>query len=62
MRYGFLDAAIDGGRLAPEQGAASCPLFLGKGGCVMITYSELFQFCLVIIGICGLLIQVYKKK
>jgi len=28
----------------------------------MITYSELFQFCLVIIGLCGLFIQVYKKK
>ena len=31
----------------------------------MLTYSELFQFCMVIIGICGLFLQVYynsKKK
>lgn len=28
----------------------------------MLTYSELFQFCLVIIGICGLFLQVYGKK
>lgn len=60
--YCFSGAASNGGRLAPGQGAASCPLILGKGGCGMITYSELFQFCLVIIGICGLFIQVYKKK
>ena len=60
--YGFLGAAIDGGRLAPGQGAASCPLILGKGGCPMVTYSELFAYSLVIIGICGLFIQVHKKK
>lgn len=28
----------------------------------MVTYSVLFQFCLVIIGICGLVIQVYNSK
>lgn len=28
----------------------------------MLTYSELFQFCLVIIGIVGLVIQVHNKK
>ena len=28
----------------------------------MVTYSDLFQFCLVVIGICGLFIQVYKSK
>lgn len=28
----------------------------------MLTYSELFQFCLVIIGIVGLLIQLHEKK
>ena len=59
--YGFLGAAIDGGRLAPGQGAASCPLILGKGGCDMTT-SEVLELCLVIIGICGLFLQVYKKK
>lgn len=28
----------------------------------MVTYSDLFQFCILIVGICGLFIQVYKKK
>ena len=60
--YVFFGAAIDGGRLAPGQGAASCPLISRKGGCPMVTYSELFAYSLVIIGICGLFIQVYKKK
>ena len=28
----------------------------------MLTYSELFQFCMVIIGIVGLVLQVHDKK
>ena len=28
---------------------------------LMLTYSELFQFCLVIIGIIGLFLQAKKK-
>lgn len=28
----------------------------------MMTYSEFFQFCLVVIGICGLFIQVHNGK
>lgn len=28
----------------------------------MLTYSELFQFCLVIISICGLFLQVHNGK
>ena len=28
----------------------------------MLTYSELFQFCLVIIGICGLFLQAHNGK
>ena len=43
-------------------GGASCPLILGKGGCPMVTYSELFQYTLVIIGIIGLFIAANKKK
>ena len=54
--------ASNGRRLALGQGAASCPLILRKGGCPMVTYSDLFQFCILIVGICGLFIQVYKKK
>ena len=34
-----------------------------KGGaCPMVTYSELFQYSLVIIGIIGLFIAANKKK
>ena len=28
----------------------------------MLTYSELFQFCLVLIGIVNLVIQIHNKK
>lgn len=28
----------------------------------MLTYSELFQFCMVMIGIVGLVFQVHNKK
>ena len=45
-----------------RQGAASCPLIERKGGCPVITYSDLFQFCLVIIGVCSLFLQARKKK
>ena len=43
------------------QGAASCPLILGKGGCPMVTYSDMFTYTLVIIGIIGLIHQIKKK-
>jgi len=42
-------------------GGASCSLIFGKGGCDMTT-SEVLELCLVIIGICGLFLQVYSKK
>ena len=35
---------------------------LRKEGVLMLTYSELFQFCMVVIGIVGLVIQVHNKK
>ena len=34
---------------------------LGGGDAMQITYSDLFQFCLVIIGIISLCIQAKKK-
>ena len=43
-------------------GGASCPLIFGKGGCPMVTYSELFQYTLVIIGMIGLFTAANKKK
>ena len=42
--------------------AASCPLILGKGGCPVVTYSDMFTYSLVIIGIIGLFIAANKKK
>lgn len=55
-----LPVTVDG--LALLTGAASLPPIFGKGACLMVTYSELFAYSLVIIGICGLFIQVHKKK
>ena len=63
--FGKIDLAlpISGKRLVPltlDRGA-SCSLIFGKGDCTMST-SEVLQLCLVIIGICSLFTQVYKKK
>lgn len=33
-----------------------------EGGDLMVTYSELFQFCLVLIGFAGLIFQICKRK
>ena len=38
------------------------PESIDKGGGPMVTYSELFQYTLVIIGIIGLVIAANKKK
>ena len=43
-----------------RQGAASCPLIFGKGGCPMVTYSDLIQIGILIVGICGLFLQVHN--
>ena len=45
-----------------RQGAASCPLIFGKGGCPMVTYSDLIQIGILIVGICSLFLQARKKK
>ena len=50
-------------RLLPSflmEGRASFPS--GKEGMLMVTYPELFQFCLVVIGIIGLMFTAIKKK
>ena len=55
----------NGRRLCPlSQGVILlCPLSLcGKGVVGLVTYDELFQFCLVLIGLAGLIIQIIKKK
>ena len=33
-----------------------------KGGCHMVTYMELFTFCLVIIGVVDIVIDIYRNK
>ena len=38
------------------------PVPIRKGVVDMVTYNELFQFCLVLIGLAGLIIQTIKKK
>ena len=38
------------------------PLNDREGVVDMVTYDELFQFCLVLIGFAGLILQAAKKK
>ena len=58
---GAASTTVQGRRLAPpSQEGTSCPL-RREGVVLMLTYSELFQFCLVIIGIIGLFLQAKKK-
>lgn len=50
-------------RLLPSflmEGRASYPS--GKEGMLMVTYQELFQFCMLIVGIITLVYQLTKKK
>ena len=44
------------------RGAASDPPTLQKGVICMVTYSELFQFVIMLTGIIALIYQVAKKK
>ena len=56
-------AASNGGRLALLTGGSFLPPNLLKGGLpMMVTYSDLIQIGILIVGICGLFLQVYKKK
>jgi len=43
------------------EGQLLAPRFSGKGGCPMVTYSDMFTYTLVIIGIIGLIFQIKKK-
>ena len=38
------------------------PRRFSRGVITMVTYSDLFQYTLVILGIIGLIIQIFKKK
>ncbi len=48
--------------VGPFGGSFFCPRSIRKGAVLMITYSELFQFCLLIVSIISLVIQAIKKK
>lgn len=50
-----------GGWASPSREGTSCPL-QREGVVFMVTYSDLFQFCLVVIGIIGLVFQITKKE
>lgn len=43
-------------------GALLGPLISGKGGCHMVTYSDLIQTGILIVGIIALFMQANKKK
>lgn len=58
----WLCATSNGRRLALYHRRAFLLPPTRGGGVMQITYSELFQFCLVVIGIIGLVIQANKKK
>lgn len=45
-----------------QQGRFLCPLILRKGGCLMVTYSDLIQTGILIVGIIALFLQASKKK
>ena len=51
----------DGRRLAPKRGQLLTPDFT-EGGDPMVTYSELFQFVIMLTGIIALIYQIAKKK
>lgn len=45
-----------------QSGALLGPLILRKGGCQMVTYSDLIQTGILIVGIIALFLQANKKK
>ena len=55
---------INGKRLVPltKSGGASLPPDLTKGGLTMVTYSDLIQTGILIVGIIALFLQANKKK
>ena len=53
---------VYGRRLAPLTGGSFCPLISREGGCPMVTYSDLIQTGILVVGIIGLFIAVNKKK
>ena len=55
-----LPATVGGWLLHSRRGLLAPSIV--EGGDTMVTYSELFSYSLVIIGIIGLVLQITKKK
>lgn len=47
--------------VGPHQEGSFWPSENGKGGCPMVTYSDLIQIGILIVGIIGLFFQAKKK-
>lgn len=59
------ECCLDFGGWPPSSGGEILllpPHLLQEGGGSMVTYAELFQYSLVIIGVIGLIVQIMKKK
>lgn len=50
------------GPLSEKSGALLCPLIFTKGGLTMVTYSDLIQVGILVVGIISLFVQVHKEK
>ena len=68
LKYGILTPGFES-NLPGTDGLPSCggnnfesPRRFSEGMMTMVTYSDLFQYSLVIIGIVALIIQIFKKK
>ena len=68
IKYGILTPGFES-NLPGTDGLPSCggnnfesPRRFSEGVMTMVTYSDLFQYSLVIIGIVALIIQIFKKK
>lgn len=61
--YRMDGATSNGRRFAPSSRGDSSHPFSDREGVVgVVTYAELFQFCLVLIGFASLIVQITKKK
>ena len=59
LEWGWKDAVITAGGWPPSKGG---PLVPQERGIAMVTYSELFAYSLVLIGIASLVFQFCKRK
>ena len=61
----FMALPINGKRFVPLLNRGRYflpPVSCGKGGCLMVTYADLFQYTMVLIGLVGLFIAAWNIK